>query len=109
MPEVNPADVENIHAQVLVAFGQGASTTLPTGEACNALRQHFAPLLRRGAERWTDLQLLVVEQSRQLGRIAEGLSTAAGCTAIEAEHVRAAIKKMHPSKERFALALCPIC
>lgn len=110
MPGPKVADEDIVIGQTLVALGQGMGVASPSAEALSAFLEAFGDRLRARVEDWEEIRLEVVENARQIGRLAAGLADADGSTSVGRAHMRNAIRTAHPPKgETRLLKPCPIC
>jgi len=100
--------VEQILAQVFIAFGQGAGTMTVAHDAIDAARQEYADGIAASAPRWNEIALPTLEYARAIGRVAAYLAVKDGRNVISKGDWIEAAKQVaqHPDKTyRF----CPIC
>jgi hypothetical protein len=98
---------EGIQAQIFVAFGQGSGTLRVSQEACLVLSGRYGGLIDEHLLAiWPDADIApqVLERMRAIGRTAAVTASLAGRTAIHADDVRQAARRVETLSGTI---LCP--
>ncbi|OLC76698.1 MAG: hypothetical protein AUH72_18460 [Acidobacteria bacterium 13_1_40CM_4_65_8] len=100
--------VEQILAQLFIAFGQGAGTMTVSHEAIAAARNLYINRIPEFENKWDEIALQSLEYARAIGRVAALRAVQHGRNVISKDDWIEAAKQVaqHPDKTyRF----CPIC